>query len=230
MYVPDILALPLATEGPANADRPGQAITSNWTLMDDGQIQIGVWECGQGTFSRPPVDDDEMMFMASGRATVSSADGEYDLTPGTTWVKSREWPCTWAVHQAVRKVYVIDRRPAAKAAPVLLDNAYTWHVGTRVSHPKPLAGDPKQILRELWVHNGLEVGVWECEPGSFGISRDGYDEAMVILSGKATMNATNGQVFHLQAGSALVTPQGFVGHWIIEETLRKVYVKVMRPS
>ena len=228
MYLPDIHSVPLQPAGPAAASAPGQAQTSVFPLMDDGAVQVGVWECGQGTFHRDPVAYDEMMFMASGRATVAHDNGTYDLTPGTTWVKSREWPCTWTVHQAVRKMYVIDGRPNAAAPPALLDNAYTWDVGTRVSHPKPLAGDPKQILRELWVHNGLEVGLWECEPGSFGISRDGYDEAMIILSGKATMNAPNGQVFPLQAGSVLVTPQGFVGHWIIEETLRKVYVKVMR--
>lgn len=228
MYVPDIHSLPLAPTGPADESRPGQAITSSWSLMDDGEVRVGVWECGQGTFVREPVDHDEMMFIASGRATVSHAGGEYDLTPGTTWVTSRDWPCTWTVHQAVRTMYVIDGRPNAAATTDLLANAYTWDVGTRVSHQRPLAGDPKQVLRELWVHNGLEVGVWECEPGSFGISRDGYDEAMIILSGKATMNATNGQIFGLQAGSVLVTPQGFVGHWIIAETLRKVYVKVMR--
>ena len=228
MYLPEILSTPLATTGPANQSRPGQAITSNFTLMDDREVHVGIWECTQGTFDRDAVDHDEMMFMASGRATVSHAGGEYDLTPGTTWVTSRNWPCTWTVHQAIRSMYVIDGRSNGTAPPVLLANAYTWDVGTRASHPTPLAGDPKQILRELWVHNGLEVGVWECEPGSFGISRDGYDEAMVILSGKATMNATNGQVFALQAGSVLVTPQGFVGHWIIDETLRKVYVKVMR--
>jgi uncharacterized cupin superfamily protein len=230
MYVPDIHSLPLRQTGPTDPAKPAQAITGEWTLLDDGQVEVGVWECSQGTFTRQPVGYDEMMFIASGRATVAHADGEYDLVPGTTWVKSREWPCTWTVHQAVRKMYVIDRRPAAAAPPAHLGNAYTWDVGERKSHPAPLAGDPKQILRELWVHNGLEVGVWECEPGSFGISRDGYDEAMIILSGKATMNATNGQIFRLQAGSVLVTPQGFVGHWEIEETLRKVYVKVMRPN
>lgn len=228
MYVPDIHSLPLQSSGSADAARPGEAVTSTWSLMNDGQVQVGVWECTQGTFTRDAVDYDEMMFMASGRATVTHADGDDDLAPGATWVKPREWPCTWNVHHTIRTMYVIDGRPAASAPPAYLGNASTWDVGARVAHPKPLAGDPKQILRELWVHNGLEVGVWECEPGSFGISRDGYDEAMIILSGKATMNATNGQIFQLQAGSVLVTPQGFVGHWVIEETLRKVYVKVMR--
>ena len=228
MYVPEILSLPLAPTGPADESEPGQALTSNFTLMDDGEVQVGVWECSPGTWVRDGVDFDETMFIASGRATVTHESGEYDLTPGTNWVKPRGWPCTWTVHQAVRKMYVIDGRPNGTAPPDLLANAYTWDVGTRVSHPKPLAGDPKQILREQWVHNGLEVGVWECEPGSFGISRDGYDEAMMILSGAATMNATNGQIFSLRAGSVLVTPQGFVGHWVITETLRKVYVKVMR--
>jgi uncharacterized cupin superfamily protein len=196
--------------------------------MDDGEVQVGVRECGPGTFARAPIAFDEVLFVAAGRATVSQNGVADDLAPGTTYVTSRDCPSSWTVHQALRSMYVIDARAHPAAPPAALDNAYTWDVGTRMSHPKPLAGDPKQILRELWVHNGLEVGVWECEPGSFGISRDGYDEAMIILSGKATMNATNGQIFSLQAGSVLLTPQGFVGHWVIEETLRKVYVKVMR--
>lgn len=228
MYLADIHSLPLDPAGGLDAARPGAAVASQFSLMDDGEVEVGVWQCTAGTFSRGPVAYDEMMFMTAGRATVGHADGDFDLAPGTTWVKSRDWPCTWDVHQTVRKMYVIDKRSHPAAPPAHLSNAATWDVGTRVSHPKPLAGDPKQILRELWVHNGLEVGVWECEPGSFGISRDGYDEAMIILGGKATMNATNGQVFPLRAGSVLVTPQGFVGHWIIEETLRKVYVKMMR--
>ena len=228
MYLPDIHSVPLHSVAPAGQSSAAAAVTTAFPLLDDGEVQIGVRECAQGTFDRAPIEFDEMLFVASGRATVSQAGVDVDLAPGTTFVTSRDQATTWNVHQAIRSMYVIDTRSHPAAPAAVLPNAYTWDVGTRMPHPTPLAGDPKQILRELWVHNGLEVGVWECEPGSFGISRNGYDEAMVILSGKATMNATNGQVFPLQAGSVLLTPEGFVGHWIIEETLRKVYVKVMR--
>ena len=228
MYVPDIHSVPLRPAGPVVAENPGEAITSVWPLVEDGDVHIGIWECTRGQYSSAAVDYDEMMFVADGRATVSHADGSYDLAPGTTWVKSRDWPCTSTVHQTVRTMYVIDHRAAATAPPAYLSNADDWEIGETVSHPAPLAGDPKQILRELWVNNGLEVGVWECEPGSFGISRDGFDEVMVILAGSATMHATNGHVFALQPGSVLHTPMGFVGHWVIERTIRKVYVKVMR--
>src|SRR5436305_905161 len=104
MYLPDIHAAPMHPAGPADPSQPDQAVTTVWPLMDDGQVQIGVWECSRGTYQRAAVDYDEMMFMAAGRATITHADGDYDLIPGATWVKSREWPCTWTVHQAIRKM------------------------------------------------------------------------------------------------------------------------------
>jgi len=228
MYLPDIHAAPLQPTGPADPSQPGQAITHTWPLMDDGEVSIGVWTCGPGSYRRPAVDYDEMMFMAGGRATVGYEGGEYDLVPGATWVKSREWPCTWTVHQTIRKMYVIDSRSNGTAPPAFEGNAYTWPVGDKQPHPQPLAGHPRQVLRELWVHNGLEVGVWESDPGSFAIRRDGFDEAMIILSGRATMHSDNGQKFALQPGAMLHTPNGFSGYWTIDEPIRKVYVKVMR--
>ncbi|MEI6402138.1 MAG: cupin domain-containing protein, partial [Actinomycetota bacterium] len=66
MYVPSILSVPLAPTGPVRADHPQQALTSDWPLLDDGQVQIGVWECTPGTFSGSTGDFDETMFMVSG--------------------------------------------------------------------------------------------------------------------------------------------------------------------
>ncbi|CAB4885888.1 unannotated protein [freshwater metagenome] len=221
MYVPDILT------APANAT---VGSIGEWSFLDDGVARIGVRERAPGTYSDSGAGVDEMIFSAAGRYSVAHDGGAFDVVPGSSWVKPRNWASTTTVHQASREMYVIDTRAGESAPPAFLSNAYTLDLGTPNPRANPRAGEPKDSLHIMWEHNGLETGVWECTPGSFGISRDGYDEVMMILSGRATMHATNGHIFTLQAGSVLLTPEGFVGYWIIEETIRKVYTKVLRPA
>ncbi len=221
MYVPDILDAPR----PAAVDA-----LSDWVMLDDGIARIGVRERAQGVYVVAGADIDEMIVCSAGRYTVEHGGESFDVVSGTSWVKPRGWDAVITVHQTVREMYVIDVRPGGAAPSAYLSNAYTLDLGTPNARPSPRAGEPKDALHIMWEHNGLETGVWACTPGSFGISRDGYDEVMLILSGRATMHATNGQIFTLQAGSVLLTPEGFVGYWIIEETIRKVYAKVLRPA
>ena len=91
-----------------------------------------------------------------------------------------------------------------------------------------IKGEPLESTSELWVHNGLNVGVWEATPGSFPASRDGYDEVFVCLSGSATMTGNDGVRYDLSPGSVLFTPSGFTGRWDVSETFRKVYCIIKR--
>ncbi|MEN9740065.1 MAG: hypothetical protein RLZ72_331 [Actinomycetota bacterium] len=93
--------------------------------------------------------------------------------------------------------------------------------------PKPTSLDGQlESSLELWVSadGELESGVWECSPGTFTASRDGYDEVCTIVSGRATVTDSDGVVTELSAGSALVTPAGWRGTWVVHETVRKTYV------
>lgn len=215
MYVPDILAAPLRPSGP---------LTSEILLADDGQVQVGIWECSPCDEPGTTDDFDEAMFMVSGRVTVGHDAGSYDIAPGTLWSTPRHWRCDWSVHQTVRKLFVIDRRGGAPAAPALLSNAYAADLGEATPRPVVLAGDPRERSVAVSEHNRLDVGVWDCTPGSFPFRRDGYDEVFCVLAGHATIHFDNGLVFDLRPGAVLLTPSGSTGRWVVHETVRKAYV------
>ena len=92
--------------------------------------------------------------------------------------------------------------------------------------PKPTSmSGQTESSRDIWISpdGQFETGVWECSPGVFTASRDGYDEVATILSGTATVTDSHGLVSEIGPGSVLVTPAGWSGTWTVHETLRKVY-------
>lgn len=91
--------------------------------------------------------------------------------------------------------------------------------------PKPTALTPgvQERLVELWSVPGIDVGVWECTPGSFSARRDTYSETCVLVTGHVTLVDELASIDY-RAGDVLVTPQGWVGVWHVHETVRKVYV------
>ena len=222
MYAQNILTAdlsPMPHEG-----MPAQTI---WEWGYDG-VEVGIWECAQGTIEGATGDCDEAMCMVSGRVTVEHDGGVFDVAPGSTWVTPRQWRSKWTIHQTVRKMYVIDNRPGEDSPPAYLANAHTATLGSPVPRANPIKGDPHESSAELWVHNGFNVGVWEATPGSFPASRDGYDEVFVCLSGLARMTGDDGVRYDLSAGSVLFTPAGFTGRWDVSETFRKVYCIIKR--
>ncbi|MEU6010814.1 cupin domain-containing protein [Streptomyces sp. NPDC047453] len=93
--------------------------------------------------------------------------------------------------------------------------------------PKPTSTTGQQeTTLTLWQSpDGLvEVGVWECDPGRFTATRDGYDEVCQVLTGSATVHTEGGEAVELVPGATLAMPAGWRGTWQVHETLRKVYV------
>ena len=88
----------------------------------------------------------------------------------------------------------------------------------------PTRGEPVESGRVLFEDALVEVGVWECTPGTFPSRRDGFREAVTILKGRGTLRDADGNVTRFGPGSAIALPEGWVGEWEIEETVRKVYV------
>jgi uncharacterized cupin superfamily protein len=232
VYTPSILTTPLRPTGPADPAQPDGAQTSDWSMLDDDDVQIGIWECTPGRFNGDNGAFDEVMAMVGGRVTVTHDGGTHDIASGTVWTTPHEWKGEWQVHQTVRKLYVIDNRPPVDAAPKsamqFVRNAYSTVLGSPRARPNIISGEPTETTFDVWKHNHIEVGVWECTPGSYRIHRDGYDETMLILAGRATLFAENGMAFPIAPGVAMVTPNGFSGHWVIEEAVRKVYVITRR--
>ncbi|WP_236685365.1 cupin domain-containing protein [Demequina salsinemoris] len=69
-----------------------------------------------------------------------------------------------------------------------------------------------------------EIGVWEHTPG---VSTDvEADEVFVVLSGRATIDFTDGSAAPLEVGPGSVVrlAEGQATRWTVTETLRKVYI------
>ncbi len=88
-----------------------------------------------------------------------------------------------------------------------------------------LEGTPVESGHKLYDEDGTTVmGLWECTPGRFMVSKRGKHSMMYIISGRGTVTEADGTVHVLEPGAALMEPDGWVGEWHITETIRKFYV------
>lgn len=71
-------------------------------------------------------------------------------------------------------------------------------------------------------------GLWECTPGRFHRQLP-QAEVMHILTGKGTFFPAKGESVRFVAGDTLFFPANTEGEWLVEETIRKVFV-VLSPS
>lgn len=96
--------------------------------------------------------------------------------------------------------------------------------------PTTLDGAPREGLAVLHRDDaaGLDVGIWECTPGTFSKDAADYDEICHILTGRSTLRSCDGEVTELEAGSVVVIPCGWRGTWTVRETTRKAYTVVTR--
>ncbi|MEY4225493.1 MAG: hypothetical protein RL190_250 [Actinomycetota bacterium] len=92
--------------------------------------------------------------------------------------------------------------------------------------PKPNAtrGEPVESGKVLFADAHSESGVWECTAGAFAARREGYRETFAVIRGRGVLRNEDGTETQLAPGVLVVTPEGWVGEWDIEETVRKVYV------
>ena len=96
-------------------------------------------------------------------------------------------------------------------------------LGEWVPKPTALTDGVQERSVAIWETPGIEVGLWECTPGSFSSRRDTFTESCVVLAGHFTIEDSAGSIDY-RAGDVLVTPMGWVGTWHVHETVRKVYV------
>ncbi len=92
--------------------------------------------------------------------------------------------------------------------------------------PKPgaFAGAPVESAVVVHEDDHMEIGVWECTPGSFPSVKDGISEVMQFVSGEATIVGEDGALHEVGPGALLVTPDGWRGTWHVRQTVRKAYV------
>jgi uncharacterized cupin superfamily protein len=88
------------------------------------------------------------------------------------------------------------------------------------------SGEPFESILEISNDGRITTGVWECTPGAFPSTRDGYSEFMYFLAGDATITDVDGTPHEIRPGVGMVLTDGWRGAWQIRETVRKVYVSV----
>jgi len=99
-------------------------------------------------------------------------------------------------------------------------------VALDVIGPKPgaFAGSPVESATVVHEDERMEIGVWECTPGSFRSEKNGISEVMQFVSGEATIVGEDGALHEVGPGTLLFTPDGWRGTWHVRATVRKTFV------
>jgi uncharacterized cupin superfamily protein len=74
--------------------------------------------------------------------------------------------------------------------------------------------------------SNVDLGFWECSPGSFRTARDGVDEVILVLEGKGALVSDSGDRVHHEAGDMVLIPNGWSGVWEIHEHFKKQYISI----
>lgn len=96
----------------------------------------------------------------------------------------------------------------------------------RTSTPsRPISGNTTyRTLDAFQSANGkLSAGVWEATAGAFRSQMTGYAEFCHIVEGSCRVVDPDGTVHSLQTGDTFVLPEGFCGHWEVDEHVKKVF-------
>ncbi|WP_077488843.1 cupin domain-containing protein [Sinomonas mesophila] len=72
----------------------------------------------------------------------------------------------------------------------------------------------------------VDLGFWECSPGSFRTARHGVNEVILVLEGKATLVSDTGERLDHEAGDMVLIPNGWSGVWEIHEHFKKQYISI----
>ena len=90
---------------------------------------------------------------------------------------------------------------------------------------RPLYGETTYLSLESFSaqHGALSSGVWEATAGAFRSNCAGYVEFCHILEGSCRVVDPDGSGHHFSAGDSFVLPEGFTGHWEVDERVKKVF-------
>lgn len=97
--------------------------------------------------------------------------------------------------------------------------------------PKPTAingTEPKDATDSTFgaAASRVDLGFWQCSPGSFKTARSGVNEVILVLEGKATLVSDGGDRVDHQAGDMVLIPDGWSGVWEIHEHFKKQYITI----
>jgi uncharacterized cupin superfamily protein len=101
------LSGPLDPAGPrAGADR-GEPMMAVRVLHQDGNLEVGIWECTPGGWAIGRRGNTETVQILSGRGRITDADGTvHELVPGVAIVLPIGWSGRWDIDETLRKLYI----------------------------------------------------------------------------------------------------------------------------
>lgn len=90
---------------------------------------------------------------------------------------------------------------------------------------RPIHGDTTYLTLESFSaqHGQLSSGVWEATAGAFRSNCAGYVEFCHIVEGSCRVVDPDGTRHNFAAGDSFVLPEGFAGHWEVDERVKKVF-------
>ena len=100
-----------------------------------------------------------------------------------------------------------------------------------LSHARP--GKPSRPISGATTYKTLESfnamggklssGVWEATAGAFRSNCTGYVEFCHIVEGSCRVVDPDGSSHSFSVGDSFVLPEGFAGHWEVDERVKKVF-------
>lgn len=75
----------------------------------------------------------------------------------------------------------------------------------------------------LFTAGALRIGLWQCDAYTRRQVEPGYSELMFILQGAVTLTADHGDHYRVEAGEAIMVPQGATNAWTSDDQVRKVF-------
>jgi len=97
----------------------------------------------------------------------------------------------------------------------------------------PVVGKPSRpmegatVFRTMTCFEGnggrASSGIWESTAGKFRSDTTGYIEFCYILEGSCRVVDPDGTVHSLKAGDPFVMPEGYKGHWEVDEFVKKIW-------
>ena len=106
-YLAAAVSAELEDWGPLEEGTGEPMQTSGLTLWQDGDQEVGIWQCTPGP-SYWKLETNEFVHIVAGRMTVTPDGGQaQEIGPGDAAVFPMGWAGTWQIHELIRKVYVI---------------------------------------------------------------------------------------------------------------------------
>ena len=90
---------------------------------------------------------------------------------------------------------------------------------------RPMSGNTETQTTELFDASNGRVcgGVWQASAGVFRSDTTGYIEFCHITEGGCRVVDPDGTVHALKAGDSFVMPEGYKGHWEVDDFVKKIY-------